>query len=111
MEKRRQEFKSPGIKYRSRPFWAWNGELSGQELYRQLDVLKEMGFGGAFIHSRVGLETEYMGREWMELVDRCLAYGREIGLEMWIYDEDRWPSGTAGGAVTREKRTEPAAYR
>ncbi len=104
MEKRRQEFKNPGIKYRSRPFWAWNGELSEQELYRQLDVLKEMGFGGAFIHSRVGLETEYMGREWMELVDRCLAYGREIGLEMWIYDEDRWPSGTAGGAVTREKK-------
>lgn len=98
-----KEFKNPGIKYRSKPFWAWNGKLEEQELYRQLDILKEMGFGGAFIHSRVGLETEYMGPEWMELVDKCLKYGKEIGLELWIYDEDRWPSGTAGGLVTEKK--------
>ena len=60
MEKQRivdniEEFKNPGMKYRSIPFWAWNGRLEEKELYRQLDILKEMGFGGAFIHSRVGL--------------------------------------------------------
>ena len=98
-----KEFKNPGMKYRSKPFWAWNGKLEEPELYRQLDILKEMGFGGAFIHSRVGLETEYMGPEWMKLVDKCLKYGKEIGLELWIYDEDRWPSGTAGGLVTEKK--------
>ncbi len=104
MDRRKEEFKNPGMHYRSRPFWAWNGKLSEKELYRQLDVLKEMGFGGAFIHSRVGLETEYMGQEWMQLVDRCLTYGKKIGLEMWIYDEDRWPSGTAGGIVTEKEK-------
>lgn len=108
MEKQRivdniEEFKNPGMKYRSIPFWAWNGRLEEKELYRQLDILKEMGFGGAFIHSRVGLETEYMGKEWMELIDKCLKYGKEKGLELWIYDEDRWPSGTAGGQVTAKK--------
>lgn len=24
--------------------------------------------------------------------------------ETWLYDEDRWPSGSAGGMVTREPR-------
>lgn len=104
MDRHREEFKNPGIHYRSKPFWAWNGKLSETELCRQLDILKEMGFGGAFIHSRVGLETEYMGKKWMQLVDRCLAYGKEIGLEVWIYDEDRWPSGTAGGIVTKKEK-------
>ena len=103
MKNRREEFENPGISYRSKPFWAWNGKLEEQELYRQLDILKEMGFGGAFIHSRVGLETEYLGQEWMELVDRCLQYGKKIGLDLWIYDEDRWPSGSAGGLVTQKK--------
>ena len=97
-----KEFASPSGRYRSKPFWAWNGRLEEKELYRQLDVLKEMGFGGAFIHSRVGLETEYLGKEWMELVEKCLEYGKQIGLELWLYDEDRWPSGTAGGMVTKK---------
>lgn len=96
-------FKAPGNEYRSKPFWAWNGKLDKEELHRQLDILKEMGVGGAFIHSRVGLETEYLGQEWMELVADCLDYGRKIGLELWLYDEDRWPSGTAGGKVTENK--------
>lgn len=97
-----REFKAPGNEYRSKPFWAWNGKLDKEELHRQLDILKEMGVGGAFIHSRVGLETEYLGKEWMELVADCLDYGRKIGLELWLYDEDRWPSGTAGGKVTEK---------
>lgn len=100
--KMEREFKAPGNEYRSKPFWAWNGKLDKEELHRQLDILKEMGVGGAFIHSRVGLETEYLGKEWMELVADCLDYGRKIGLELWLYDEDRWPSGTAGGKVTEK---------
>ena len=98
-----EEFKNPGTKYRSKPFWAWNGKLEEKELYRQLDIIKDMGFGGAFLHSRVGLETEYMGNEWMELIAKCLKYGKEKELEIWLYDEDRWPSGTAGGRVTKKK--------
>lgn len=55
-------FKDPGADYRSKPFWSWTGKMEEKELFRQLDILKEMGFGGAFMHSRVGLATEYPGR-------------------------------------------------
>lgn len=72
-----------------------------------MDILKEMGYGGAFIHSRVGLMTEYLGDDWFNLVESCIDYGRKIGIDIWIYDEDRWPSGIAGGKVTakEENRT------
>lgn len=100
---REEEFRNPGNRYRSIPFWAWNGELEEKELYRQLDIFKKMGFGGAFMHSRVGLETEYLGAEWMDLAEKCLRYGEKIGLDLWLYDEDRWPSGSAGGMVTEKK--------
>ena len=39
-------FKDPGADYRSKPFWSWNGKMEEKELFRQLDILKEMGFGG-----------------------------------------------------------------
>ena len=43
--------------YRGAPFWAWNCKLQKEELLRQLEVLKEMGMGGAHIHVRRGMET------------------------------------------------------
>ena len=36
-------FKDPGADYRSKPFWSWNGKTEEKELFRQLDILKEMG--------------------------------------------------------------------
>ena len=87
-----------------KPFWSWNGKLEEKELKYQIDVMKEMGFGGYFMHSRTGLETEYLGEEWFELINSCADYGQELNLESWLYDEDRWPSGCAGGMVTREEK-------
>ena len=95
-----KEFKEPGAAFRGKPFWSWNGLLNQEELKRQIDVMQQMGMGGYFCHSRTGLETEYLGREWFELINACAEKGRKCGMETWLYDEDRWPSGTAGGMVT-----------
>ncbi len=98
------DFRNPGMEYRGKPFWAWNGKLDKNELLKQIDIIKEMGFGGFFMHSRTGLETEYLGEEWFELINACSDHAKEEGLEAWLYDEDRWPSGSAGGIVTREEK-------
>lgn len=92
------------MEYRGKPFWSWNGKLEEEELLRQADIIKEMGFGGFFMHSRTGLETEYLGEEWFELTNKCADYGYGKGMEAWLYDEDRWPSGSAGGLVTQEEK-------
>ena len=97
-----RNFDRPGPEYRGKPFWSWNGDLDEGELVRQLDVFKKMGLGGAFMHSRTGLVTEYLGDEWFHLTNACADAAQTLGLEGWLYDEDRWPSGTAGGLVTRE---------
>lgn len=94
------EFTQPGSTYRSMPFWSWNGRLEAAELKRQIDVFSKMGMGGYFCHSRTGLITPYLGDEWFELIRQCADYGSARGMETWLYDEDRWPSGTAGGMVT-----------
>lgn len=96
-------FLNPSNEYRAKPFWAWNGDLKEEELKRQIDAMKDMGFGGYFMHSRVGLVTEYLGKDWFQLINTCADYGKEQGMENWIYDEDRWPSGSAGGIVTKDK--------
>lgn len=96
----RQEFVSPSAAYRGKPFWSWNGELRGEELVRQAHIMKEMGLGGFFMHSRSGLITEYLGEEWFNLINEVADAAEADGMEAWLYDEDRWPSGSAGGKVT-----------
>ena len=99
-----ETFRNPGAAFRGKPFWAWNGKLEPEELRRQVRVLHRMGLGGGFMHSRVGLATEYLGSDWFECVRATIDECRKLGMEAWLYDEDRWPSGAAGGLVTRDKR-------
>jgi len=94
-------FDEPGNAWRGKPFWSWNGELEEEELIRQVHVMKEMGMGGFFMHSRTGLKTEYLGEKWFDLINKCSDEAEELGMEAWLYDEDRWPSGLAGGLVTQ----------
>ncbi|KAK9458432.1 hypothetical protein V1511DRAFT_520156 [Dipodascopsis uninucleata] len=96
-------FKEPVIEQRGAPLWCWNNKLNREQLLRQVDYLRQMGFGGFFIHVRVGLETEYMGDEFLDLVKACIDRAKELGMKAHLYDEDRWPSGAAGGLVTTNK--------
>ncbi|MBQ8731431.1 MAG: hypothetical protein IJY82_01195 [Oscillospiraceae bacterium] len=95
-----ESFQMPSVAYRGKPFWSWNGELRGEELVRQAHIMKEMGMGGYFMHSRSGLITDYLGDEWFDLVNEVADAAEADGMEAWLYDEDRWPSGSAGGKVT-----------
>lgn len=95
----REAFRHPPVRFRSVPFWSWNGRLREEELVRQIRDMKEHGAGGFFMHSREGLETPFMGEEWMNGVRAAVQAAAELGMEAWIYDEDRWPSGSAGGRV------------
>lgn len=97
-------FKNPSAEYRGKPFWAWNGRLEEKELLRQIDVFQEMGFGGFFMHSRTGLETEYLGKEWFQNISACIGHAEKKNMEPWLYDEDRWPSGSAGGMATAKRK-------
>ncbi len=96
----RERFVSPDTWARSFPFWAWNEKLEPEELKRQIREMYSQGMGGFFMHSREGLETEYMGKEWKECILTCVKEAHRLGMYAWLYDEDRWPSGTAGGLVT-----------
>lgn len=73
-------FKNPSSEYRGCPFWAWNAKLNKEELLHQIDVFAEMGMGGFHMHSRTGLDTEYLGTEFLEIVSTCVDYAEEKGL-------------------------------
>ncbi|WP_251388120.1 type 1 glutamine amidotransferase family protein [Mediterraneibacter agrestimuris] len=97
-----EEFYNPGKEYRSAPFWAWNCELEKGVMEEQIKCFHEMGFGGFHCHVRTGMDTPYLTDEFMEFIKFARDKGKENDLLMYLYDEDRWPSGTAGGSITKE---------
>lgn len=94
-------FQNPTSEYRAAPFWAWNCELTLDMLSQQIECFKRMGMGGFHMHSRSGLSIPYLGEDYMDLVKGCVEKARKENMLAWLYDEDRWPSGTSGGKVTQ----------
>lgn len=101
---KKELFRNPTAEYRGTPFWALNSHLTKEELCRQIDIFKEMGLGGFHLHVRTGLENEYLGEGYMELMKDTVVKAKNEDMLAWLYDEDRWPSGAAGGLVTKDEK-------
>lgn len=96
-----QTFLSPPVQFRGVPFWAWNCKVTEDKIERQAAYFRQMGMGGAMVHPRTGMDTPYLSEEYLRLVQYAEEKLRENGLSCWLYDEERFPSGVAGGIVTR----------
>ena len=93
------EFKAPSAEYTTAPFFVWNYRITKEEIDKFLQEFKAQGSLQVFVHPRPGLITEYLADEWFDLFRYTVDKGKEMGMKVWIYDENSYPSGFAGGHV------------
>lgn len=96
------QFVEPSKEYKPAPLYVWNTHINEELLERTMKGLREQEFGGVFVHPRPGLVTEYLSDEWFSLFRYTLDKGKELDMNVWIYDENTFPSGFAGGHVNAE---------
>ena len=94
-----KEFVNPAKEYGPAPLYVWNTTVTRDMIDRTMSDMKDKGFGGVFVHPRPGLVTEYISDEWYDLFRYTLDKGKQLGMNTWIYDENSYPSGFAGGHV------------
>ena len=92
-------FRNPPAEYRSAPLWVWNDRMTREQIKDHLTDLKDHGIGGVFVHPRPGLITPYLSDEWFSLCRYAVDTGKRLGMKVWLYDENSYPSGFAGGHV------------
>ncbi len=92
-------FHEPPVRFRPALFWGINDRLNRKKTARQFRDFRRVGLSGAFFHGRAGLVSEYLGSDWFESVEAALEAARETDGLLWLYDEDLYPSGNAGGMV------------
>ena len=93
------QFSDPPPEYTTSPFFVWNAEITKDEIDRNLSSFKDAGSSQVFIHPRPGLITEYLSENWFDLYQHTVEKGKELGMNIWIYDENSYPSGFGGGHV------------
>ncbi|MBR6740225.1 MAG: hypothetical protein IKM04_04080 [Clostridia bacterium] len=99
-----KDLKNIDVMWRPAPFWALDDLLEDGELRRQIGEFEKGGMGGFFMHARSGLETPYLSTQFLDNIAACVDEAEKRGMKAWIYDENGWPSGTAGGMVTNQGR-------
>ncbi len=87
------------------PFWFWNGEVDERRIETQLARAAAEGLSGLAVHARAGNRIPYLSPRWLELVRHAALVARRHGLSLWLYDEEDYPSGTAGRSI---QAAEPA---
>ena len=95
-------FSDPPASFRTVPFWVWNEKMTEKKIDEQLSDYKNTGFGGIFVHPRYGLLNNYLSPEWFDLVKYATQKAKALGMTLWLYDENSFPSGFAGGHVPAE---------
>ena len=85
-------------------FWYWNLTPTREGITEQLTYIAEAGFSCVYIHPMPddfhrhvffeGMQCEYLGKEYFELMHYTLRECKRLGLYMMLYDEGGWPSGS-----------------
>ncbi len=97
-------FSTPLDEYKSRPLWFWNDSLQNitKEQIREIMVnSKEQSgyFGFGILPNWI---DNYMSDKYLELYEYALQTAKELGMKMCLYDENGFPSGSAGGLLPEQ---------
>src|SRR5512136_800892 len=92
-------FHNPPREYSTGPLWVWNDLLTEEQIRSTLRDLASQQVKQVWVHPRPGLMTPYLSPEWFRLWKVALKEAARLDMNVWIYDENSYPSGFAGGWV------------
>ena len=95
----RSVFADPPRQYHTLPFWVWNDDLTDDQVRFWMQDFADHGIRSVMVHPRPGLMTPYLSDRWFALWTLALAEAERLDMDVWIYDENSYPSGFAGGFV------------
>ncbi|QKS69754.1 hypothetical protein FLK61_23450 [Paenalkalicoccus suaedae] len=107
MKELRQAFIKPDDEFTPFPLWFWNDDVTAAEIERQLFAFKEKGVTGFILHPRMGLSKRlsYLSDSFMTLVQFAVETAKREGMQVILYDEGMYPSGSANGEVVRQNQS------
>jgi len=95
-------FKNPTTETTPAMMWFWNSDINEEGITFQLENFYKQGIVNFFIHPAGGMRVMYLSDRFFELIRHAVNEAKRIGMKFWIYDENDWPSGMAGGLLREQ---------
>lgn len=90
--------------YEPIPFYFLNDEFDKEEIIKQLDCFSASGIKACFLHVRDGVKNSPWGTErFYNNMKFIVEEAKKRGIKPWLYDEDSFPSGQAGGKIVIDR--------
>ena len=91
--------------------WLWNSRITQEGIKLQLEEMYASGIRAFYVigepenfrpkYRRTHLSPEYLSEEYLELLYYAYETGKELGMDMWLYNEGGFPSGMACGQIRK----------
>jgi len=73
--------------------------MAPERIKAQIREMASKGVGSFIICARQGLSIPYLSKLWFDRVRFAVETAKYLGLQVWLYDEQPYPSGISGGRV------------
>ena len=86
------------------PMLAITGRPNKEKIENFMNGLIQNGIEQVMLYPRSGCELDYLSDEWFSVIGQFIEIAEKLDMCVWIYDEFNWPSGDAGGLVTKHEK-------
>ncbi len=106
-----RKFQSPENGYHPLWSWVWNGALDHETILSQLDSFVSLGIHRVYIipepeefrpQTAPTELRDYLSDEFLAFTEFTVKEAKKRGIDMWLYDEAGWPSGSANWMTTKD---------
>jgi hypothetical protein len=83
--------------------WFWNGPVTPDLVNAQLADLRSQGVEEVLVFpfETDALRPVFFSEEWFTLIEHTLREAERHGMHVWLFNDDFFPSGRAGGFVVK----------
>jgi hypothetical protein len=85
------------------PFWMLCDASTVDEKKAYMRRCRAGGIKALTLHPRPGNLVPFASDEWFGMIRELVAEAARLDMKLWLYDEDPYPSGAAGGLVMAER--------
>ncbi len=95
------DFQTPPPDIKSRPLWFWNDEIKDMSDEKLEEIVEKSFYESGYYGFGIlpNWLQGYMSDEYLDKYEVVVKKAKELGMKLCLYDEDGFPSYTAGGLL------------